>query len=199
MRIFPITISDTALIVKWRNNDSVRQNFIFQEPFTCEMHEAWMKNRVQTGEVVQYIIEDKITNEAVGSVYLRDTNAKNKSAEYGIFIGEDDAIGKGITKTLGVERVSKDGFYIAIFDGSRITEPDMDAEKEDLLKTVYLKEVVEDYQASVKMGDKEMKHRYACSGIDGLALAPSMGNPNEGKKYLYVAYGVYGDTTSAGR
>lgn len=95
VRLRPITISDTALIVKWRNNDSVRQNFIFQEPFTCEMHEAWMKNRVQTGEVVQYIIEDKITNEPVGSVYLRDINAKNKSAEYGIFIGEDSARGKG--------------------------------------------------------------------------------------------------------
>ena len=95
VRLRPITISDTALIVKWRNNDSVRQNFIFQEPFTCEMHEAWMKNKVQTGEVVQYIIEDKTTNDPVGSVYLKDMNKKNKSAEYGIFIGEDSARGKG--------------------------------------------------------------------------------------------------------
>lgn len=95
VRLRPITISDTALIVKWRNNDSVRQNFIFQEPFTCEMHEAWMKNKVQTGEVVQYIIEDKTTNDPVGSVYLKDMSKKNKNAEYGIFIGEDSARGKG--------------------------------------------------------------------------------------------------------
>jgi hypothetical protein len=160
----------------------------------------------QENEVVYFSFTDKLiktdlNGNLIGSVtgfvgHLGDMDFDPESGKiYASLEFKDDAIGKGITKTLGVERVSKDGFYIAIFDGSRITEPDMDAEKEDLLKTVYLKEVVEDYQASVKMGDKEMKHRYACSGIDGLALAPSMGNPNEGKKYLYVAYGVYGDTT----
>jgi len=103
VRLRPITMSDTELIVKWRNKDSVRQNFIFREPFTVEMHEAWMKNKVETGEVIQYIIEDKNSNMPVGSVYFRDINKRNKSAEYGVFIGEDAARGKGLgSETAGL-------------------------------------------------------------------------------------------------
>ena len=42
----PITAEDTPLIVKWRNTESVRRNFIFREPFTAEMHENWLRTRV---------------------------------------------------------------------------------------------------------------------------------------------------------
>ncbi|HTM98444.1 MAG TPA: hypothetical protein VL088_06875, partial [Pedobacter sp.] len=95
----------------------------------------------------------------------------------------------------GVETDNEDGFYIAIFDGSRITRPNMDAEKEDLLRTVYIKEAVTDYKAEVKVNNQVTPHRFACSGIDGVAFAPAIGDANTSKKYLYVAYGVYGDTT----
>ena len=33
-----ITQEDTPFIVKWRNNEKVRKNFIFQEKFTEKMH-----------------------------------------------------------------------------------------------------------------------------------------------------------------
>jgi hypothetical protein len=89
---------------------------------------------------------------------------------------------KGIQKELGVKAVNEDGFYIAIFDGSKIVRPDMNAEKEDLLRTVYIKEAVDDYVATVKVGDKEMPHRFACSGIDGVAFAPAIGGTNTTKK-----------------
>lgn len=147
------------------------------------------------------LVKTDLNGNLIGSVtgfvgHLGDLDFDPESGKiYASLEFKNDAIGKGISSALGVERVSKDGFYIAIFDGSRITKPNMDAEKEDLLKTVYLKEVVEDYQATVKMGEKEIKHRFACSGIDGITLAPSIGNPKKGEKYLYVAYGVYGDTT----
>lgn len=92
----PITKEDTPLIVRWRNSESVRKNFIFREKFTPEMHEHWLGTKVASGEVVQYIIVDKSDNKAVGSVYFRDISAKNRSAEYGIFIGEETARGKGL-------------------------------------------------------------------------------------------------------
>ncbi len=114
---------------------------------------------------------------------------------YGSLEYKNDAIGKGINKTLGVKKHVQNGFYIAIFDGKQITRPNMDAEKEDLLRSIYVKDAVDDYLAKVKIGDREVEHRFACSGIDGVALAPSIDNPTNGKKYLYVAYGVYGDTT----
>lgn len=107
---------------------------------------------------------------------------------------KNDAIGQGISKTIGLKNINKAAFYIAIFDGDRIVKPDMDAEKDDLLLTVYLKEVVDDYNAEWKIGDSLAKHRFGCSGIDGVTLGPSIGNKKDPTKYLYVAYGIYGDT-----
>lgn len=92
----PITQEDTDLIVKWRNTPSVRENFIFRETFTPEMHQAWLQNKVATGQVVQYIIETAEDGRPVGSVYFRDLDPDNLSAEYGIFIGEETARGQGI-------------------------------------------------------------------------------------------------------
>ena len=91
----PIKKSDTPLIVKWRNNENVRKNFIFQETFTEEMHNHWMDTKVADGEVVQFIICLAESGKSIGSVYFRDIDYEKKEAEYGIFIGEDEERGKG--------------------------------------------------------------------------------------------------------
>lgn len=91
-----ISMEDTERIVKWRNQERVRRNFIYQTPFTAEGHENWMRTKVASGEVVQFIICEKATDRPVGSVYFRDIDNINRKAEYGIFIGEPDAAGKGI-------------------------------------------------------------------------------------------------------
>ena len=94
----PITLSDTPLIVRWRNSNFVRNNFLYRGEFTEEVHNNWLETKVATGEVVQFIIEkDENGNKIpVGSVYLRDIDRENSSAEFGIFIGEESALGKGI-------------------------------------------------------------------------------------------------------
>ena len=91
-----MTAADTDLIVAWRNKDVVRKNFIYQELFTREGHENWIRTRVETGQVVQMIICDDATGKPLGSVYIRDIDREHNKAEYGIFIGEDDARGRGI-------------------------------------------------------------------------------------------------------
>ena len=91
-----MTAEDTDLIVAWRNKDAVRKNFIYQELFTRQGHESWIKNKVHTGQVVQMIICDSDTDRALGSVYIRDIDREHNKAEYGIFIGEDDARGRGV-------------------------------------------------------------------------------------------------------
>ena len=96
VRLRPIADADTDLIVKWRNTPSVVQNFIFRQTFTPEMHRSWLATKVATGQVVQYIIIDKADAKPVGSVYYRDIDGHNRSAEYGIFIGEESARGKGL-------------------------------------------------------------------------------------------------------
>ncbi len=92
----PMTIEDTDRIVRWRNNPRVRNHFIFRRSFTREGHLAWIESKVNTGEVIQFIICEKKTDRPVGSVFFRDISREHHRAEYGIFIGEDDAVGHGI-------------------------------------------------------------------------------------------------------
>lgn len=147
------------------------------------------------------LLKMDLTGNVVGSVtgfigHLGDLEFDPQTGRiYGSLEYKNDAIGKGISKTLGVTKQLENAFYIVIFDVNKIVRLDMDAEKEDVFKSIYVKEAVDDYLATVKVGDKDVAHRFACSGIDGVALAPSIDNPKNGKKYLYVAYGVYGDTT----
>ncbi len=109
---------------------------------------------------------------------------------YGSLEYKNDEIGDGILRTLGVGQV-ENAFYIAIFDGDKITERDMDAEKNGVMKTVFLKDVIDDYLAEWTENGEAIRHRYGCSGIDGITFAPAF--EGEGTR-LYVAYGIYGDT-----
>lgn len=105
-----IAPEDTDRIVTWRNQDFVRKNFIYQKPFTREGHEIWLKEQVEPGHVAQFIIcvenadacldknhqadAENICRE-IGSVYLRDIDREKGEAEYGVFIGEEKALGLG--------------------------------------------------------------------------------------------------------
>ena len=116
----PMEERDTTDIIRWRNTGFVRKNFIYQKPFTAETHHHWIETMVKTGKVVQFMIcpyeadtENeaaqgepgrqgqtadtglKIIQNAVGSVYLRDIDETHHKAEYGIFIGEEEALSKG--------------------------------------------------------------------------------------------------------
>lgn len=98
----PMTVADTDLIIRWRNQDFVRRNFIQQALFTREGHLHWIETMIKTGRAVQFIICTK-DNVPVGSVYLRDIDTAHKHAEYGIFIGEESALSKGYgTKAAGL-------------------------------------------------------------------------------------------------
>ncbi len=104
-----------------------------------------------------------------------------------------DAIGKGILDKLdGRQNDDATGFYIAVFDLDKIDRIGMDAERDGVMQTVYIKEAVDDYHARVVNGGREWEHRHGCSGIDGVTFAPAIGR-SDGRYYLYVAYGIYGD------
>lgn len=86
---------DTDRIVKWRNAEFVRRNFIYRGLFTRQGHKNWIRTMVDTGKVIQFMILRKTDQRPVGSVYLRDIDRTHNKAEYGIFIGEEEALGKG--------------------------------------------------------------------------------------------------------
>ena len=93
----PIAMEDTGFIVKWRNTEFVRDNFLFRDTFSEEMHMNWMNTKVKSGEVIQYIICDK-REKPVGSVYFSDVDMVQGTAEFGIFIGEEEYLGMGFGK-----------------------------------------------------------------------------------------------------
>ena len=104
-----------------------------------------------------------------------------------------DAIGKGIANGLGgVQNDEADAFYIAVFDVERITRVGMDAA--EVMKTVYVREAVQDYVATVENQGRNVPHQHGCSGIDGVAIGPRLGKKG-GRNVLYVAYGIYGDAS----
>ena len=111
---------------------------------------------------------------------------------YGSLEYKNDAIGRGILNMLGSDAALQDAFYVAIFDGEKIDRPDMDACRDGVMTAVYLREVVDDFSGEAVNGGRAVPHRLGCSGIDGTTFGPIPGCP-DGKRYLFVAYGVYAD------
>ena len=111
---------------------------------------------------------------------------------YGSLEYKHDAIGQGILKRLGSGAQPEEGFYIAVFDADRIDRAGMDACRDGVMKTVYLKEVVRDYFWRGTVNGRPAEHKWGCSGIDGTTFGPVPGSADR-KEYLFVAYGIYGD------
>lgn len=108
---------------------------------------------------------------------------------------KDDSIGRNISKGLGDREYSREEsvFYVARIDVDRLTAMDM---KEDgILRRIRVDEACRDYLAQVNVDGRDLDHRFACSGIDGMTIAPAPGTSKKDKRYLYVAYGVYGDVS----
>ena len=91
----PMTREDTDLVLKWRNSENVRCNFLYRKDITRDQHLARFDREIETGKIIQFIITEKTGGTPVGSVYLRNVDPVKKCAEYGVFIGEDDARGRG--------------------------------------------------------------------------------------------------------
>ena len=103
---------------------------------------------------------------------------------------KDDAIGAGLSDFAKGRSL----FYVAIIDVDKVLSVGMDSEDNEAFQVVCIREAGKDYAAKVNVGGKMLDHRYGCSGIDGVTIAPRLGKAS-GRQFLYVAYGIYGDTT----
>jgi UDP-4-amino-4,6-dideoxy-N-acetyl-beta-L-altrosamine N-acetyltransferase len=119
----PICESDTELVLKWRNAAIVRDFFIYQKEITREEHLNWLKTKVATGKVVQFVMVDEKNKKPFGSVYLKDINWIHKKAEYGIFIGETEYMGKGMGSKIAkkmlqyaFEKMKLHRVYLRVFE-----------------------------------------------------------------------------------
>ena len=113
---------------------------------------------------------------------------------YGSLEYKNDSIGRGILKQENTTKHWDSAFYVAIFDVDKITREGMSAEKDGIMTSVYLPTVLEDFEAKVVSNGKTLEHRYGCSGFDGRTFGPKFGK-SDGKRYLTIAYGIYGDSS----
>lgn len=91
----PITYDDCEDFIRWRNSDLIKSRFIYRKDLTVQDQRNWVKTKVETGEVAQFIIWDKRDNKKIGSVYLQKIDKEKKQCEFGILIGEPDYINGG--------------------------------------------------------------------------------------------------------
>ncbi len=91
----PMNLDDAEDFVRWRNSDFVMSRFLIREPFTVEGQINWIKNKVMTGEVVQFVAWDKDDNVKIGTTYLIGIDKENKKCEFGFLIGEEAYAGGG--------------------------------------------------------------------------------------------------------
>ena len=91
----PINREDTDNILRWRNSSFIKNYFLYRQDITRQEHLSWLTEYVDTGKVIQFVIIEKETKTPIGSVYFKDIDRVVKKGEYGIFIGEESARGKG--------------------------------------------------------------------------------------------------------
>lgn len=149
------------------------------------------------------LIKSTLDGQIVGSVdgltgHLGCMDFNDKDGKvYASLEYKNDAIGQGIRKSLGMDpdaEMPSSAFYMCIFDVDKIDRMDMDARTDGVMKAVYLKEVVDDYEGTGFNNDHEIcPHHLGCSGIDGTAFGPMPGSPDREKEYLFVCYGIYSD------
>ena len=91
----PMQLDDAEDFVRWRNSDKIKARFIYQKDISVEEQRNWIRTKVQTDEVVQFVIWDKLDNKKIGSVYLQHFDKEKRECEFGILIGEEPYLGGG--------------------------------------------------------------------------------------------------------
>lgn len=78
----------------WRNEPSIAQFMEYKENITPEMQQIWLKNIQNSSDLFYVISQDK---NLIGTIHLSQINSIQKTAEAGIFIGNKEFSGTGIT------------------------------------------------------------------------------------------------------
>lgn len=90
----PMNIEDAKVYTKWLNNPEISKYLrINNSLITIQGEEEYLNNFIQK-EFHLAIIKNE-NDELIGNISLDDIDYKNGTAELGIFIGEEDNLGKG--------------------------------------------------------------------------------------------------------
>ena len=92
--------SDLARFVTWFNDPEVRQNLSLNLPMSMASEEQWFEGMLKRPAAEQVLViearpEAEDTWTAIGNCSLMNIDWRNRSAEFGIAIGEKDHWNKG--------------------------------------------------------------------------------------------------------
>lgn len=90
----PVTLSDTPMLVRWRNNENVINHCLSRSTITEESNREFYNNYIKTGKYKQFIVEciDKdfaMVAYPIATVYLKDMDYTNKRCELCVFTSTD--------------------------------------------------------------------------------------------------------------
>jgi len=81
---------------RWINDFATVRNLILSPlPMTREQEVSWYEERTKAGDEAFFIIYERSTMRPIGNTCLQPVDHRNRSAEFGIIIGDPDARGKG--------------------------------------------------------------------------------------------------------
>ena len=96
MNIFlrPVTLNDTKMLVRWRNNEKVINHCLSRATITEESNREFYNNFIETGKYKQFIVEciDRdfaMVAYPIATVYLKDIDYTNKRCELCVFTSTD--------------------------------------------------------------------------------------------------------------
>ncbi len=83
--------------LRWFNDyGTMRTLGIMPVPLTLEQEEKWYENAISRRDTdIAFTIYEKATERPIGNVDFHEIDHRNRTAEFGIAIGEPDARGKG--------------------------------------------------------------------------------------------------------
>ncbi|MCR4897095.1 MAG: 3-phosphoshikimate 1-carboxyvinyltransferase [Lachnospiraceae bacterium] len=91
----PITEEDIDEVLAWRNAPQTVQNFYYRKPITRSEQEQWIRTKVASGTVHQFIVFLKETGQDIGCVYLQHFDTETRCAESGVFFDPEAPAGQG--------------------------------------------------------------------------------------------------------
>ncbi|GAP19939.1 GNAT family N-acetyltransferase [Leptolinea tardivitalis] len=100
-RLRALEKQDMPLLQKWMNDPNLTKWLGPRFPISLEEQNRWYDKLVTDPTKRKLLIED-LQGRAIGLVSLMDINFKDRSAEFGIYLGERPAIGKGQGKDASI-------------------------------------------------------------------------------------------------
>ena len=89
-----INVEDAEMIGKWRTSPRVTEFLNSDFEFNLEQQISWIENSRQRSDYYHWVIESD--GKSVGHIQLAEIDTEELSAEWGYFIGEEDALQNGI-------------------------------------------------------------------------------------------------------